>query len=135
MRHFSWCVVLSAIFGVVAGCRNGSKDKAPLAQKVKSEATPLQGRLEAALAILDATNRDNTLVQLAEDAATSRDVEVTKSALKLINGATARDGAAAKCAVRLAELNRTSEATDVARMILDATTRDTTLAKIATGKG
>ena len=125
MRHFflaapAWTVLLCGL-----GC---STEPAQLA------ASPLKGKLDAAMAIRDGIKRDDALLKVAVDAASLGEVEVAKKAVQEIRDGIKHDDAAARCAVPLAEQGKTKEATTIANLIRDAVKRDDTLAKIASGR-
>jgi hypothetical protein len=91
-------------------------------------------RLAAALEISSSSDRDTALQSVAQDAASSRSVDVMKKALDGISSSSVRDRAAGACAVALAKAGDPAAAKDAAMLISNSSERDQALAKIATGK-
>jgi hypothetical protein len=125
MRRFllpaaAWAVLLCGL-----GCTNESAQLA---------ASPLKGKLDAAMAIRDGIKRDDALMKVAVDAASMGEVEVARKAVQEIHDGIKHDEAAARCAVPLAEQGKTKEATTIANLIRDGLKRDDTLSKIASAR-
>jgi len=120
-------LVLSALLAVLLfgafGC-NKSADE---------PASPLKGKLDAALEIRDPLVRDDALFKVAQEAAAAADVAIAKKAIREMGDPIKKDDAAAAAAFKLAEKSLNSEATEVAKLIGDPIKRDATLAKIAKG--
>jgi hypothetical protein len=116
------CVVLVSLVVGLSGLGTGcSGDKS----------TPnFQAKLDAALAISDATARDTSLATVAEDAAAAAEPDIVKNAVSKISDATKRDKTAEGAALKLANKGKSAEAVEVARTINDATLRDRTLSKL-----
>jgi hypothetical protein len=106
---------------VVVGCATSTDDGA----------SPLKGKLDAALAIKDGILRDDALVKVALDAAAAGELKVVKKAVGEIRDGIKRDDAASASAFKLAERGQTSEATEIGNLIRDGIKRDATLSKIA----
>jgi hypothetical protein len=116
------CVVLGILVVGLSGLGTGcSRDKS---------APNFQAKLDAALAISDATARDTALATVAEDAAAAAEPDIVKTAVSKISDATKKDKTADAAALKLASKGKSAEAVEVARMINDATLRDRTLSKL-----
>jgi len=115
-----WVVLLCGL-----GC---STEPAQLA------ASPLKGKLDAAMAIRDGIKHDDALLKVAVDAASVGEVEVAKKAVQEIHDGIKHDDAAARSAVSLAEQGKTKEATAIANLIHDGVKRDDTLSKVASAR-
>ena len=106
------------------GCSSSTSNQTPEA---------LNGRLEAALALIDANNRDSALVKVAEDAASAGQADVVKKSLSRVTDIGKKDDAAENCALKLAKAGKGTEAAEVAKSIVDSGKRDSTLGKLAKG--
>ncbi len=109
-----------------SGCKDQGATKS-------SPPTELSGRLDAALAMKEGTSRHNMLVKLAEDAANAGDGDTVLKAIAQVDPGTARDNTCAICSEALAKQGKTSEATMVAKQIVNETSRNNALARIASG--
>jgi hypothetical protein len=121
----SWrpCVLLA--LGLTLGC--GSSNIANQTPEA------LNGRLDAASALVDLGKRDDALVKVAEDAASAGLAEIVKKALSKVTDIGEKDAAAANCALKLAKAGKGPEATEVAKSITDLGKRDSVLSKLAKG--
>lgn len=95
-------------------------------------AADLKVRYEAAIAISDFTVRDQSLSEIAPQAAACGDMQITRAALGAISDFTARDSAADAAAMVLAQNGMRAQATEIARTMSDFTRRDATLQKLST---
>jgi hypothetical protein len=93
----------------------------------------LSSRYEAAKAISNTFQRDQTLSVVAGDAAKEGDATVVKKCIQSITASVVKDEAAFAGAVVLAKAEKGQEATEVAQMITSTARRDEALAKIAKG--
>lgn len=91
-------------------------------------------RLEAALAIATISTRDEALSQVAVDAASVGDGDITKKAVEAISSFAMKDQAGSKAALLLAKAGKGDDANIVAKMIATNSVRDQTLGKIAKGE-
>jgi hypothetical protein len=123
MNHLALSSCLAALIVFAIGC----------GKIVDEPATPLKGKLDAALSIRESSLRDDALAKVAQEAGAAGEVAVAKKAIAEIRESVKRDDAAAVCALKLAEQGRTSEATEIANQIRESVKRDATLAKIAKG--
>jgi hypothetical protein len=93
----------------------------------------LQARLDAALAVSDVYARDLALAQLSQDAALAGEADVVKKALGKISDINRKEVATEVAALKLAWVDRTAEAIEVAKTIRDSKRRDALLAKLDKG--
>jgi hypothetical protein len=122
------CYLHWITFGVLLifpACKSGDSDASGKAS--------LSSRYEAAKAITNTAQRDQSLSVVAGDAAREGDATVVKKCIQSITAAAAKDDAAFTSAVVLAKAEKGQEATEVARMITNTARRDEALAKIAKG--
>lgn len=94
----------------------------------------MSARLEAAQSIADVLLRGQSLAQLATDAADAGDSEIVMESLQGIGDIHQRDGAAVSAALKLGKAGKGSDAVMVAKTVLDLSTRDRVMAKLAKGE-
>ena len=123
---FHW-VSLGALL-ILPACKGGDSDPPGMSGKAS-----LSSRYEAAKAITNTAQRDQSLSVVAGDAAREGDATVVKKCIQSITASAAKDDAAFTSAVVLAKAEKGQEATEVARMITSTARRDEALAKIAKG--
>jgi serine/threonine protein kinase len=95
--------------------------------------SPIQAKLDAALAIQNVSQRDDALFKVAAEAAAEGAVATTKTALREIRNIDQHDVAAAGCALKLAKVGRLATANEVAKEIRNSSRRDQILKKLANG--
>ena len=129
MRHFAILTIL--IVFVVCGC--GGRGATNATTGGKTDNSGFVGRLEAAKAIVHATNRDTSLAALAVEAAKAGEGAVAKQCVESIVSATVKDDAGYDAALALARAGKAEDAKLVAVLIIHATRKDKAMAKIAEG--
>ena len=125
------CLALLASLAFVSGC--GTQRGGNVAPAETHKEASFTGRLEAAKAIVHATERDSSLSLLAIDAAKAGEGKVAEESVKEIVSQTVKDDAAFDAAVALAQIGKAEDAKAVADLIIHATRRDNAMAKIANG--
>jgi len=136
------CVAVSVL---VWGCRanvSSKSQKWPPCSGVESRGygkafatdtdSALKGRLLAALAIDEASMREEAVVTVALDAAQAGNVEALRAILPHIQSAETLEDLRGNCAINLAGAGKFEEAIQMAKMLKDADDRNKTLKKIAT---
>jgi predicted Ser/Thr protein kinase len=93
------------------------------------------GRLQTALAIRDKAVRDEALVGLAGGVAAKGMYKIVLDALAAVHDGEKRDLAAADCALKLAPMEQSEAATQVAMIIRDKSRRDDVLSQLAKYQG
>lgn len=122
-RYVRGAVVVMLAF--LTGCnRDAQRQQSP---------EQLKGRLDAANAISNTTEKNEALKSVAQDAADSGVVEVALKAVEGISNTTTRNEVAAACSRKLAKRGDTKGATDVAQLISNTTLKNEVLAEIAKG--
>ena len=120
-------IPLAILFGLASGCGGGGDIPT-------GDSASFAGRLEAAKAITNATNRDKSLAALAVEAAKAGEGDIAKQSVGSIVSGTVKDEAAYDAAVALARLGKTDDAKKVADLMISTTRKDKAMAKIAEGK-
>lgn len=87
-------------------------------------------KLQAALAMSAGPQKDQTLLNIAREAASEGENEVALVALQSVQDAKVRDEAAAACALEIAENHGAEAALPVARLIRDNVRRDGVLQRL-----
>ena len=129
MRLFA-LVTLLVVFVGGCGGRGGSNTTTG---DTKQDNASFAGRLEAAKAIVHATQRDTSLAALAIESAKAGEGDVAKQCVQSIVSATVKDDAGYNAAIALARAGKTEDAKGVADLIIHATRKDEAMAKIAEG--
>jgi len=109
---------------------NNSDNPMPVEAHKKSRET-LAVRLEAASMISDFTEKDNSLVVLAIDAAKAGEMEIIKTSLRQITDFTKRDETAHESARVLAKQGRRKQALEIAKGISNFEIRNQALSELA----
>lgn len=122
--------LLSALLG--AGCGTGSAE--PGGPPATQAPAALVDRVEKALAIADAKERDTALAAAARDASDAGATDQVMKALAGMKSQAEHDTAAADCATRLSAVGKGYDAEFIAHTITNAGTRDKLLAKLAKDK-
>jgi hypothetical protein len=122
MRIVLWSCLLGTTLFFPLGCRRNDSASAN---------GSFAERIQAARLIGDPGKRDDAYAKLAQDAADSSDVEITKESLRLIGDPKVRDSASAASARSLANHGKREGAVRVAQTIGDPKIRDEALAQIA----
>jgi serine/threonine protein kinase len=117
-------VACSILAGLVASLGR----KAPFGDP--HEAVANNTKLQAALAMSGGPNKDQTLAKLAKEAVDEGENTVALVAIQAIENAAARDEAAARCALQIADNEGTEAALPVARMIEENNRRNEVLQKL-----
>ena len=121
----STCLVLGMVRS--CGCDRQSHSK-------QTPAGDLQSRLEAALQLTNPNTKDQSLRELAGDAAQSVQGTIVLAALDGIGNVNTRDQTARECAMTLAKAKDLPSANKVAAKIENVNTRDETMRVLAQGK-
>ena len=111
-------LTLLAILAFVCGC--GTQRGGNVAPAETTGEASFTGRLEAAKAIVHATERDTSLSSLAVEAAKNGEGQVAKECVHEIVNATVKDDAGYNAAVALAQRGRAEDAKAVADLIVHA---------------
>jgi predicted Ser/Thr protein kinase len=114
--------------GMLAGLVGSLSRKPPFGDP--HEAVANNTKLQAALAMSAGPHKDQTLAKVAKEAAEEGENTVALVAIQAIENATARDEAAARCALQIAENEGTEAALPVARMIEENNRRNDVLQKL-----
>jgi hypothetical protein len=93
-----------------------------------------KGRLTAALAINDTSQRNDALKSVAQDAAEAAEGEIVKRAIYEINDSAMLDNVAYTCALKLVERGQAQAAADTAKLMHDTSRQNEVLSQIAKGK-
>jgi hypothetical protein len=112
---------------VVAGLLGCAGDKSAPA------AAEFQAKLNGALAISDAPQRDAALANFAREAALAGHADVVKAALEKMSDRPTRDAAVEAAALTLLEAGLPAQANEVARLIEDGPMREGVLSILAKG--
>jgi hypothetical protein len=124
MRTFVRGIIVVGL-ALAVGCSNEPKPAQTPEQ--------LQGRLTAADAMTNASEKNDVLQVIAQDAADSGAGDVVLKALGKITNASTRNDTAEACALSLAKRGDTRAATAIAQQISNASLKNDVLAKIAKG--
>lgn len=128
MRRYSTCGAVAAALVLLAGC--GLAERSP---RVPQTPEQLKARYGAARGMTNVTQQAEALAVVARDAAEAGVADQAVQAVKAIVPVPNRDAAAEECALILARRGDPKPATDLAKMILNGSQRDSVLAKIAAG--
>ena len=103
-------------------------------EKQSAADSPLHARLEAAKAISEPNTRNESLGQVALDAANAKDIPTVTKALESISEPNRMNNIAATCALTLSKMTEPKSATAIAQLITDVNLRNSTLQTIAKGQ-
>jgi predicted negative regulator of RcsB-dependent stress response len=97
----------------------------------KREAASFDQRLAAGVAVMNQTEKNSLMVNLAKDAADAGDPRIVKQALGQIFEDGRRNDTAEACALKLAKAGKRAEALEVAKTIMSQRQQDSVLSKLA----
>jgi len=119
--------ILGCVLLCVCGCKRAESPTKP------ASSSALAGRLKAAQAITDFSERNNSLSQLAKDAADAGDPALVNESLQGINDFSLRNDTTASAALKLGKAGKGDDAVTVAQTIGDLSVRDRVLIKLSKG--
>jgi hypothetical protein len=117
-------IPLAVVLAGLPGCAGDRPDPA---------AAELRARLNAALALGEAPERDAALANVTREAALAGHADVVKTALGRMSDRPAMDAAAKSAALALLEAGMPAQANEVAGLIEDGPMREDVLSRLAKG--
>jgi thioredoxin-like negative regulator of GroEL len=114
---------LLMVLVLVIGCR----------AKQPASAEQMAGRLDAATAMSNVSQRNDALAAVALDAADAGEGGIVKRAVGQISNVSQQNDVAYSCALKLAERGKSQEATAIAKMISNVSKQNEALRRIAEG--
>jgi hypothetical protein len=119
-------VFLTAALGLLVGCQGPAPNNG-----AGGSGETANNAIDTGLAFSEGAARDDMAVEIARESSGNGDTGAVQHALGKIADAVKHDEAASACALTLARLSKSADASDVARTIGDSSRRDYTLAGIA----